>query len=114
VISPYVDLREGRRLFSKEYMQFFQKVVDAYGKNFDTKLRSIAYFPIEKELHFILVSGTHLYFSLAKDLDTQILLLKTFVTDAKANVLSTGEYQYIDLRIKDKVIMCKKNVTCAK
>lgn len=114
VISPYVDLHEGRKIFTKEYMLFFQKVVDAYGKNFDTKLTSIAYYPIEKELHVILTSGTQLYFSLSKDLDTQIFLLKTFLIDAKSNVLATGEYQYVDLRVKDKVIMCKKTSACAK
>ncbi|MFN7160435.1 MAG: cell division protein FtsQ/DivIB [Candidatus Gracilibacteria bacterium] len=114
ILTPFIELKIGKKIFTKDQMQFLQKVVDTYQKNFDGKLAGLSFLPIEKEMHLKIASGTTVYFAVEKDLDTQLYMLKSFLTDLKADVLTGGEYSYIDLRIKDKVITCKKGASCAR
>lgn len=114
ILTPFIELKIGKKIFTKEQMLFLQRVVDVYQKNFDGKVAGLSFLPIEKEIHMKLVSGTEVYFAIEKDLDTQLYMLKSFLTDIKTDVLSTGEYTYVDLRIKDKVITCKKGGACAR
>lgn len=114
ILLPYIELKIGKKLFTKEQMLFLQKVVDAYQKNFEGKLAGLSFLPIEKEIRLKLVSGTEIYFAIEKDLDTQLYMLKSFLTDLKEDALSSGQYAYVDLRINDKVITCKKGSACAR
>lgn len=114
ILTPFIELKIGKKIFTKEQMLFLQKVVDTYQKNFEGKLAGLNFLPIEKEIHLKLASGTEVYFAVEKDLDTQLYMLKSFLTDLKADVLSSGDYTYVDLRIKDKVITCKKGGACGR
>lgn len=113
LLTLYTQIEEGKKMFSKEYMSFFQKIVTIYEKNFEPKMKRMIYYPIERELHIEVAGGALLYIALGKDIETQFFMLKTFITNNNV-ALEKAEYAYIDLRIKDKVITCKKNAACTK
>jgi hypothetical protein len=64
------------------------------------------YFPIEREVHIDLKTGTKLIFDLMGEADEQIEKLLIFHKE-QFNLKET-KFIYIDLRIKNKIFFCNQ------
>jgi len=100
----------GTRFITPERLQIILVAMDLFRKNFQVKMSTVSYLPLEEELHLKLDNGTKVLLWLDRDVETQLFKLKQ--AESKIDVAS-GQYAYIDLRIKDRVDTCKKGGQCS-
>jgi cell division septal protein FtsQ len=74
-------------------------------------IKAIEYLPVAREVHFKTEKGMVVWIAMERDYKTQIDKLNVIYEEAELN---KEELSYIDLRVKEKIIYCKKNDVCDK
>lgn len=111
VLDQVFPLGDKKQYLSQDMVDKISNLLDTFHKNFSEKDATIELFPLENEVHIMLQSGTRIMFWLDRDVDTQLFKLKTI---AQGVDLYSGELAYVDLRIIDRVDICKKGASCSK
>jgi len=95
-----------KNIISKDNINKIQKSI-TYIKNniYIDKIKEINFFPNEKEIHISIYKDEKIILLLNKNLDNQ---LKKLILLRNENKFNLNDLVYIDLRIKNKVYICKK------
>lgn len=113
------------KVFRDEPIKTGDKISDDNLKNFIRKIfhnfngktgLSLAYLyilpPAERELHLITTENLKIYFDLNRDADEQISDLSAFIkNELKVNGNKSLDYEYIDMRVIDRINVKPKNET---
>ena len=117
-------LLDYKELLPESRARIIEKTLSFLEENWpDMKIEKTYYFERENELHIVLEWWAHILFTLQdfrekvgeiplyKNLKSELLTLKTFLTDKKSDVIG-GKYTYIDVRIPGKVFSCSEKNLC--
>jgi cell division septal protein FtsQ len=116
---------ESIKVFRDESIEIGDKISDESLKNFIRKIfynfnsktgLDLSYLYIlpsaSRELHLVTGGGWKIYFDLNRGADEQISDLSAFIKDElKKNNNKSMDYDYIDLRVVDRIIVKQKNET---
>lgn len=94
-----------KQLFKQDYLEKIVYIKNKLKDNLlSASIKSIVYYPVEREVHLITNNDIILIFNLSELVDTQIEKLMIF--NKEHFNLSKSWIIYIDLRIKNKVFYC--------
>lgn len=76
-------------------------------------ISKLVYFKLENELHINLETGTKIIVELSDNIKNELAILK-YYNDDNADILSSWNIVYIDVRIVNKVYACNEKIKCAR
>ena len=119
-IPSYEELRQQYSTILEMYINFqdYSHIMNAtdLGKLLQTKqfletklepITIIRYYPLEREMHFVFKSGYTIWLDLTKEINEQLTKLDKLYGQL-------NRLEYVDLRIKDKIIYCVKGDVCVR
>lgn len=92
-----------KNFISWEILSKIQKINSYLETQEKIKVDEIFYWPNWKEIHFN-TKNWNFYFTLSKNIDKQIQKILYFKESKNLNNLEKKEFEYLDLRISDKII----------
>lgn len=116
---PIIELKNGletnalpdfKKFFLQEDIEAMYHAIDFFEKNIvGTKIQTIYYYQIEKEVHFILENNNRMIYTLSKKDDEGTIknqITKTAIFHAEQKKITDEDIIYIDMRISNKIFYC--------
>ncbi len=97
-------------VITKEHMDYLLSAKDYLTSSMGIEVTGVEYLPIAREIHLKTPSMT-LWLNMERSYKTQIDKLASIYQAAELN---KEDLSYIDLRVREKVIYCKKKSACAR
>ena len=92
-----------------EHILFVKKAMS--GLFPELRIAKYSYFRLENELHIFLESGGRLIISLDGSEERQLKTVD-YINKQEKNILETGGFSYLDVRIPGKVFICREEAIC--
>ena len=103
-------IKDREQVIPPEHIDYIFKAIQYFTDLLNMKIIDIEYLPIAREIHIKTDQNFIIWITFERDFKVQIDKLYTIYEPAEFN---KEELNYIDLRVRDKVIYCPKRSQCA-
>jgi len=111
VIGLTQPIADREQVIPKETISYMLDTIQYFSNLFKMQVKAVEFRPAGRELRLKTDSHLVIWLTLEKDYKEQLDKLKTIYEPAELN---KENLSYIDLRVKEKVIYCRRNTSCDK